>query len=74
MIIAGDGEYLGELVDGRPSGRGTATWPNQGHTYVGEWFAGVMHGQVRSALVADDADIAAPPPRNTLQGRTNSMA
>ena len=74
MIIAGDGEYLGELVDGRPSGRGTATWPNQGHTYVGEWFAGVMHGQVRSALVADDADIAAPPLRNTLQGRTNSMA
>jgi len=74
MIIAGDGEYLGELVDGRPSGRGTATWPNQGHTYVGEWFAGVMHGQVRSALVADDADIAAPPPRSTLQGGVNSMA
>ena len=42
--IAGDGEYVGELNQGKPFGNGTATWLNQGHTYVGEWRNGVMHG------------------------------
>lgn len=43
--IAGNGHYAGELVDGRPEGKGKATWPKQGHTYIGEWRNGVMHGQ-----------------------------
>ncbi len=52
--IAGDGEYSGELIDGKPFGRGTATWPNQGHTYVGEWRGGVMHGQGTATYLNGD--------------------
>ncbi len=52
--IAGDGEYSGELLDGKPFGRGTATWPNQGHTYVGEWRGGVMHGQGTATYLNGD--------------------
>jgi hypothetical protein len=52
--IAGDGQYSGELLDGKPFGMGTATWPHQGHTYVGEWRNGVMHGQGTATYLNGD--------------------
>ncbi|KAJ1493043.1 hypothetical protein T484DRAFT_1769566 [Baffinella frigidus] len=52
--IAGDGEYVGEMVDGKPDGHGSATWPGQaspgtatylnGDRYDGEWAAGKRSG------------------------------
>jgi len=52
--IAGDGHYSGELLDGKPFGMGTATWPQQGHTYQGEWRNGVMHGQGTATYLNGD--------------------
>jgi serine/threonine protein kinase len=52
--IAGDGQYEGELCDGKPFGMGTATWPQQGHTYVGEWRDGVMHGHGTATYLNGD--------------------
>ena len=52
--IAGDGQYDGELCDGKPFGMGTATWPHQGHTYVGEWRDGVMHGHGTATYLNGD--------------------
>jgi hypothetical protein len=52
--IAGNGHYAGELVNGRPEGKGKATWPKQGHTYIGEWRNGVMHGQGSATYLNGD--------------------
>ena len=52
--IAGDGQYDGELCNGKPFGMGTATWPHQGHTYVGEWRDGVMHGHGTATYLNGD--------------------
>lgn len=62
-VIAGDGHYTGELVNGRPEGKGKASWPKQGHTYVGEWRNGVMHGQGSATYLNGDrydGEVAAP--------------
>ena len=37
-------EYIGELKDGKPNGKGKAIWPN-GDAYEGEWKDGKMHGR-----------------------------
>ena len=52
--IAGDGKYSGELEKGKPFGIGTAAWPHQGHTYVGEWRNGVMHGHGTATYLNGD--------------------
>lgn len=52
--IAGDGQYSGELFEDKPFGMGTATWPHQGHTYVGEWRNGVMHGHGTATYLNGD--------------------
>jgi len=52
--IAGGGRYIGQLRYGRPWGRGTASWPQQGHSYVGEWKDGVMHGQGSATYLNGD--------------------
>ena len=52
--IAGEGQYSGELFEGKPFGMGTATWPHQGHTYVGEWRNGVMHGHGTATYLNGD--------------------
>jgi len=52
--IAGDGRYSGELLKGKPFGMGTASWPHQGHTYVGEWRNGVMHGHGTATYLNGD--------------------
>ena len=39
-----DGKYLGEVVNGKPNGQGTLTYPD-GEKYVGEWKDGKENGQ-----------------------------
>ena len=39
-----DGKYLGEVVNGKPNGQGTHTWPD-GEKYVGEYKDGNENGQ-----------------------------
>ena len=41
-------EYIGELKDGKPNGKGKAIWPN-GDAYEGEWKDGKMHGRGKIA-------------------------
>ena len=38
------GNYVGELKDGKPHGKGTYIWKN-GTKYEGEWKDGELHGQ-----------------------------
>lgn len=53
MVYQDGSEYRGNLIDGVKNGRGLFVWPKEagdsksGHTYIGQWKDGKMHGKGR---------------------------
>lgn len=49
LSLPDGGEYVGDVVDGVPHGRGACTWED-GSEYEGQWRGGVRHGRGRMRL------------------------
>tara|TARA_B100000780_G_C21053985_1_gene423345 strand:- start:40 stop:1167 length:1128 start_codon:yes stop_codon:yes gene_type:complete len=45
IIFPDEIKYVGEVKNGKPHGKGTLTWPDEGGKYVGQWKNGKFHGE-----------------------------
>ena len=41
IIFPDETKYLGEVKNGKPHGKGTLTYPDNGGEYIGQWKKGV---------------------------------
>ena len=45
IIFPDETKYVGEVKNGKPHGKGTLTYPDNGGEYIGQWKNGKYHGQ-----------------------------
>jgi hypothetical protein len=45
IIFPDETKYVGEVKNGKPHGKGTLTYPDDGGEYIGQWKDGVQHGK-----------------------------